>query len=138
MIVLIDAGNTLVKFGWLDPRTGQREPDTIALSHSDLNPLDNWLGELPRAPASAIGINVANPGLAPMLDALLRRHGCKTRWITSLDAEPGLHNGYEQPGQLGAARWVAMAGLSRHVSQSQHTPRNHPSRQPTFGPTQPP
>src|SRR3546814_10885684 len=68
-----------------------------------------------------------------MLDALLRRHGCKTRWITSLDAAPGLHNGYEPPGQLGADRWVALAGLSRHVSQRQPAHREQPLMLATFG-----
>lgn len=133
MIVLIDAGNTLVKFGWLDMRTGQREQQPLALSHHDLRPLDDWLDQFTQGPTSAIGINVANPGLTPQLELALQRHGCPIRWVTSLQPVPGLHNGYKPASQLGADRWVALAGLAHHARQDTSVSAHQPLLLATFG-----
>jgi len=117
MIVLIDAGNTLVKFGWLDPDTGQREARVLALDHANLAALDDWLDRLAREPAAAVGVTVAHPGLAAQLQTLFRRRRCEIRWIDSLSAAPGVRNAYDPAGQLGADRWVSLVGLSRHVAR---------------------
>jgi type III pantothenate kinase len=133
MIVLIDAGNTLVKFGWLDPRTRQRESRPLALAHHDLRPLDDWLDRLPQRPTAAIGINVANPGVTPQLEVTLGRHACPVRWVTSLEPAPGLLNGYDPASQLGADRWVALAGLARHAGRDANVAPHEPLMLATFG-----
>lgn len=133
MIVLIDAGNTLVKFGWLNSHTRQREPKPLALAHHDLRPLDDWLEQLPQRPTAAIGINVANPGVTPQLEITLHRHACPIRWVTSLEPAPGLLNGYNPASQLGADRWVALVGLAQHAREDANVAPDQPLMLATFG-----
>jgi len=57
--LLIDAGNTRVKFGWVDTTTGEREPAALAIGHDSLAQLDAWLRNLAPEITRAIGTNVA-------------------------------------------------------------------------------
>ncbi|HEU0230008.1 MAG TPA: type III pantothenate kinase [Burkholderiaceae bacterium] len=115
MILLIDSGNTLVKFGWLDPATGQRETTPLSLAHDDTANLADWLDRLPAQPARAVGVNVAGRERAQALETHLGRRGCAVRWVTSLDHARGVRNAYDPPGQLGPDRWVSLIGLSRRL-----------------------
>lgn len=114
MIVLIDAGNTRAKFGSVMP-DGQREPVSLALSHTDLGPLADWLQKLPRAPTAALGVNVAGTAAAAAITARLAAHGCPIRWITSQNEAAGIRNTYDTASQLGADRWVSLIGLAWHA-----------------------
>ena len=69
MILLIDAGNTRIKFGWLQApgpladAAERREPEPLALAHADLEAqLPQWLARLPAPPRKAIGVYVAGDG----------------------------------------------------------------------------
>jgi type III pantothenate kinase len=115
MIVLIDAGNTRVKFGWLKPDTGERETVALALHHASLDQLNGWLAQLPVRPAAAIGVNVAGEAVAARLQTLLAKHTGPIAWISSQRQSAGLRNAYRSPGQLGADRWVSLIGLARRV-----------------------
>lgn len=64
MILLIDSGNSRLKLGWLDPRTGAREPEPVAFDNLDLRALGAWLQALADKPTRAIGVNVAGPARA--------------------------------------------------------------------------
>lgn len=114
MIVLIDAGNTRAKFGWVMP-DGQREPASLALPYTNLGPLADWLRQLPKAPTAALGVNVAGPAVAAAITARLAVHKCPIRWITSQSEAAGIRNAYDTASQLGADRWVSLIGLARHV-----------------------
>lgn len=116
MIVLIDAGNTRLKLGWIDPGTGRRESHPLAISHHDLHRLAGWLDQLSPEPRAALGVNVAGKALADALDELLRlRCGRPVSWISGQAQAAGVRNAYDVPGQLGADRWVSMIGLARHA-----------------------
>lgn len=115
IILLIDSGNTLVKFGWLDPVTGRRETTPLSLAHDDTANLADWLDRLPARPVRAVGVNVAGRERAQALETHLGRRGCAVGWITSLDHAPGVRNAYDPPGQLGPDRWVSLIGLSRRL-----------------------
>lgn len=115
MIILIDSGNTLAKFGWLDPATGRRETVPLALEHAAPARLEAWLDQMPAPPALAVGVNVAGRERAQALESRLGRRGCTVRWVTSLDHAPGVRNAYDPPGQLGPDRWVSLIGLSRRL-----------------------
>ncbi len=116
--LLIDMGNSRIKCGWANTRTGQREPGTVAVSHTELDQLADWL------PASshdlspqALGVNVAGMALADRLGALLReRIGLTVQWIDSQPEAAGVRNAYNNPAQLGPDRWVSMIGLAGHAS----------------------
>jgi len=116
MIVLIDLGNSRVKLGWLDPATGARETDPLALNHGDAALLIcPWLSRLPGPPEQAIGVSVGDPGVARRIEDALRVHGCPVHWQQAAVDALGLKNGYARPGQLGADRWAALLGLLAHL-----------------------
>ena len=117
MIILIDVGNTRVKFGWLDPATGKREAQTLALRHADIAAmLPSWLAQLAAPATAAIGVNVAGTAAAQNLDAIFQRHhGIEIQWVTSQAQAAGIRNAYEVAAQLGADRWVSMIGLAQHT-----------------------
>lgn len=117
MIILIDAGNTRVKFGWLKPETGERESADAAVAHNDLAQLSGWIGQLGARPAAAFGVNVAAASIAHSIEDLLAPY-CPVSWITSQSQAFGVRNAYKTASQLGADRWVAMVGMARHAQAS--------------------
>ncbi len=120
MLLLIDAGNTRVKWALADD--GAAAGDWIAsgaLSHAELPQLAaQWQG---RTPARALLSNVAGEGIAAQLQALLPGAGVPEqamRWFRSLPSCAGVVNGYRDPAQLGCDRFASLVG-ARH---------RHPSR----------
>lgn len=121
MIILIDAGNTRVKAGWIHPETGERELTTVAFQHADLDQLTHWLGTLPTRPSLALGVNVAGADVAETIDNIFSDHDCPTEWITGEPQTLNVTNAYASPEQLGADRWLALVGLAqRPHPQSEH------------------
>jgi len=110
VIVLVDAGNSRIKLGWLDA-DGRREAAAAALDHGRLADIEGWLDTLPAAPRGALGVNVAGPDIAAALAAPLERRGCPLQWVRPQARSLGLVNGYGTPHQLGADRWAAMLGV---------------------------
>lgn len=116
MILLLDAGNTRAKFGWLDPGTGKREAHSHALDYSQIDTLPAWLGTLESRPTRILGVNVAGSVVSRSIETLfLQQYGLWIEWIDSTHTQADLHNGYDQASQLGADRWAALLGLLRHV-----------------------
>lgn len=116
MIILIDAGNTRIKFGWVDPRNGQREAAPLALQHAELeDQFPAWLRQLPHTPTAAMGVNVAGAAMAGRLGALMNAHFPAISWIRSTHSALNVSSAYDTPEQLGADRWVALLGLAEHV-----------------------
>ncbi len=119
MILLIDAGNTRIKIGWLDPSTNRREKAAFALRHADMAELPLWMDQLADKPLKAIGVNVAGPAVARGLAAALRHHhSLDIRWVGSQRMAGGVKSAYEVAEQLGADRWVSMIGLARHTDEA--------------------
>jgi len=113
MILLIDAGNTRVKFGWLEPGGMRREPVPLALAHAELDGLAAWLAALPARPSGALGASVAGAAMTAALDALIERHcGLPVRWQHSTASAGGVLNLYENPASLGTDRWISLVGLA--------------------------
>jgi type III pantothenate kinase len=116
MIVLIDAGNTRLKLGWVDPDTGRREAHPLAIGHHNLHQFSAWLEHLTPTPTAAWGVNVAGTALADALDELFRLHcGATVSWVSGQAHAAGVRNAYDAPAQLGADRWVSMIGLAVHA-----------------------
>jgi type III pantothenate kinase len=110
MMLLIDAGNTRIKFGWLS--AGHREPAPLALPHNELDQLDHWLRQQGSSPTTAIGVNVAGAAVAAKIEAVLAAHACTVSWVGSQPQALGVFNAYDNPAQLGPDRWIAMLGLA--------------------------
>lgn len=134
MILLLDAGNTRAKFGWLDPATGQREAHSHAMDYSQIDMLPAWLGTLESRPTRILGVNVAGPVISRSIETLfVQQYGLWIEWIDSTHTQADLHNGYEQASQLGADRWAAQLGLLRHVRDQRAWQSGTPMLLASFG-----
>lgn len=116
MILLLDAGNTRAKFGWLDPASGEREAQVHALDYSQIDMLPAWLATLPGRPTRILGVSVAGSTVSRSIEAsFTQQYGLHVEWIDSRHGQTDLHNGYDQASQLGADRWAALLGLLSHI-----------------------
>lgn len=110
MILLIDVGNTRLKWAWL---TSAGLSDQQAIVHRGAKP-KFWtaaLFETPQKPERVLLANVAGDAMGKKLTRLTKKHfGVKAQFI---GAGPNFHelsNGYLDPTLLGPDRWLAMIG----------------------------
>lgn len=107
MLLLVDAGNTRVKWALADMAAAPGEwLAQGAAAHATLDTLPQaWLGtRIDRAIIS----NVAGADLRARLGALLP--AVPTEWFASSERRAGLVNGYRNPTQLGCDRFAAAIG----------------------------
>lgn len=108
MILLLDIGNSRVKWAWL--RDGQWQEGAAAV-HRDAQ-LDElwqlcWGGEA--APLRVVAAVVAPAAVAASLGDWVRRHwGVALEQVHSSASAAGVVNGYSAPTQLGVDRWCAL------------------------------
>ena len=101
MLLLIDAGNSFVKWGYHDGATWlsqQRAP----LASFCANPL-HYL-EMP--PARVVISNVAGTAVQEVLLRALAN--CSLHWVNAATSAHGVRNQYDAPAQLGSDRWAAL------------------------------
>lgn len=109
MILLIDAGNTRIKWAWLD--AGRLEPGG-AVGHRGAAPRD-WLTGLPGAPQPdrIVVANVAGPTVAHALgEWALARWSLRPEFVHSRQAAGGISSSYAHPETLGVDRFLGMIG----------------------------
>jgi len=120
MTLLIDVGNSAVKWAWLaDGRIGAAQRQL----HRDVPDLATKLATALRAPVGGrrevIACNVASAEVVRAVEEAVREVGLgPIEWLGSearFDAGPVLVNGYREPTQLGADRWHAMLGACEIV-----------------------
>lgn len=113
MILLVDIGNTRIKWGLLQNRAlsglgaavhaGKPFPEVLTLV---------W-AHLP-TPGHILVSNVAGAAIADALDDYCRWHFKTTpEYVVSARQACGVVNAYEHPTQLGADRWTAIIGAYR-------------------------
>lgn len=116
-ILLIDAGNTRVKWGWLRPdgSVAAGPPCThadIATTPDQLSAA--WRATSPKGKPVDIWLcNVAGPAVDTALQAQAAAaftQGVQWHPVASSAAAAGMRNGYRLPAQLGADRWVSAIG----------------------------
>jgi type III pantothenate kinase len=110
MILLIDVGNTRLKWAWLSS-TGLS--DQQAVMHRGAKP-GIWTTALfesgPR-PRRVLVSNVAGPVMAKTLTRLTKKvFRTEVEFVTAAAECQGLTNGYVDPSLLGADRWLALIG----------------------------
>lgn len=107
MLLLIDAGNTRIKWALAEPGAALGAwIDSGAVPHAELNYLPAcWQG---RAVTHAVVANVAGPKLRDQLQLMLPT--TTIDWFASLPQLDGMRNGYRNPGQLGCDRFAAALG----------------------------
>jgi type III pantothenate kinase len=110
MILLIDVGNTRLKWAWL---TSAGLSDQQAVVHRDAN-ADLWAAALFDAslqPTRVLISNVAGEPMARNLARLAKKtFGVKAEFVTATRQFLELTNGYLDPSLLGTDRWLAVIG----------------------------
>lgn len=107
--LLIDAGNTRIKWGLHDGRayvaTGSIETGkAAALSQA-------WPATV--SARRAIASNVAGPAVRTELERACAGRGLELTVIASHAGQLGITNGYREPSQLGSDRWAALIAAHR-------------------------
>ena len=106
MILLIDAGNTRIKWALADSAKPGEWRASGAVLHADIGTLaDAWRGQTIER---AIAANVAGAAMRDRLAALLP--GSAIDWFASQPQLGGMRNGYRTPAQLGCDRFAAAFG----------------------------
>jgi type III pantothenate kinase len=112
MILLVDAGNTRVKWRLIAANDAEHRGEG-ACAHAELEQLADVL----RRHASIkriVGTNVAGNAIAERIATFARTSGVTPQWFTPTHFCCGVTNLYERPAQLGADRWAALIG-ARHL-----------------------
>lgn len=108
MILLIDAGNTRIKWRLVAATDPQHMVDEGVLEHAELGEL----ATLRARPTTRIfATNVAGAEVAARISGALAP--VRIHWIRSGTESCGVRNSYDAPDQLGADRWVALVGARR-------------------------
>jgi type III pantothenate kinase len=109
MILLIDIGNTRVK--WARLEQGALQPQA-AIPHAGLS--SEAFAAVLQTGGRADRVLVSNVSGARMADvvreAVDQTWQVKAEFVTSSAAAGGVHNAYPQPDKLGVDRWLAMIG----------------------------
>jgi type III pantothenate kinase len=110
MILVIDVGNTRLKWAWL---TSTGLSDQQAVVHRDAKP-GIWTSavfESGQHPRRVLVSNVAGPLMAKTLIRLTKKvFRVKIEFVTAAPEFHGLTNGYLDPSLLGADRWLGLIG----------------------------
>lgn len=119
MILVIDSGNSRMKWGLHGPR-GWLAQGVVANSELATLALRDWQN-LPR-PARVVGVNVAGEAARVRVEGQLARWRMPIEWLTATVEAAGVINRYERPAQLGADRWVSLIAARRRAVASELFP----------------
>jgi type III pantothenate kinase len=115
MILVIDCGNTRVKWG-LHDGAGFHQVDATPLQA--LQRFEDALA-LIEPPAAILVSHVANELVKARIERAIARFKVQPQWMTSTRAAGGVVNRYDDPTKLGTDRWAAMIGAwHRHPGAS--------------------
>ncbi len=110
MILVIDVGNTRLKWAWL---TSTGLSDQQAILHRGTKP-GMWraaLFESGQKPTRVLCSNVAGLKMAKTLSRLAKKaYRVEVEFVTAAAEFHGLINGYLNPNLLGSDRWMALIG----------------------------
>jgi type III pantothenate kinase len=110
MILVIDVGNTRLKWAWL---TSTGLSDQQAVVHRDTKPAiwTTAVFKSGQTPNRVLVSNVAGPEMGKTLAKLAKKiFRVNAEFITAAREYHGLTNGYLDPTLLGADRWLALIG----------------------------
>lgn len=112
MKLLLDIGNTRIKWAWLAADGLQSGGAAVHAGQS----LDHVLEsiELSQRPDAVCAASVAGPTLNAAVEHWAEGRKQTVRWVRSTAAACGVRNAYAQPERLGVDRWLAViAGYHR-------------------------
>jgi type III pantothenate kinase len=106
MILVIDAGNSRIKWGLWEDRGFVAQGAVLTGRADDLADALHSLARFTRA----VGSNVAGTAVQMQIERVLAAWGVRPQWIRSQARQCGVINGYADPAQLGPDRWAALVG----------------------------
>jgi type III pantothenate kinase len=110
MILVIDVGNTRLKWAWLTS-TGLSDQQAILHRGAKSGMWTAALFESGHKPTRMLVSNVAGPEIAKTLSRLAKRvFHLDVEFVTAAAEFQGLTNGYLDPKLLGSDRWLALIG----------------------------
>jgi type III pantothenate kinase len=113
--LLVDLGNSRLK--WARWSGGALAP-SAALVHRDRELgalLDQAWGALEAPSQVHVASVVPAAQREELADWIRSRWACPLRWAESTAEALGVHNGYDEPAQLGVDRWLALLGAWRRT-----------------------
>ncbi|MDH2918150.1 MAG: type III pantothenate kinase [Sideroxydans sp.] len=109
MKLLIDAGNSQMKFALLSAASWHDLPPLATHKHAELSAHWQACRELDWSRVNAVwASNVAGDGVAAQLRDAVAAHKVPLHIIQAQRAQGGVQNGYENAAQLGSDRWAAL------------------------------
>jgi type III pantothenate kinase len=116
--LLLDVGNTRVKWGVLD-KGDIRRTGHIAQSGIREKGLQVLTTKIPRRVDEVFVSNVAGATFATRLSGVVGAHcDCDVRFARAERSGWGVTNGYTQPRRIGVDRWVAMVGAWAEIQSA--------------------
>jgi type III pantothenate kinase len=112
MILVIDAGNTRVKWGL--HHNGRWRGAGAVPTATPVRLAADW--KKITVPERILVANVAGRQVRRKLESILSQWPVAPVWVTSKRRECGVTNGYRDPAQLGADRWAALVGARALVA----------------------
>jgi type III pantothenate kinase len=125
--LLVDAGNTRIKFGLAD-HTGFTRYIGACSTLSSMQTILSFLTKQSVTWERALGVCAAGNHVRAQLDELFKQTNVAVQWLSGHSPLAGLRNDYATPQTLGADRWLAAYGV---VKQPETTMR--PCVLATFG-----
>ena len=119
MILVIDAGNSRMKWGLNSPG-GWVAQGVVANADLGTLALRDWQN-LPR-PSRAVGVNVAGEAARVRVEGQLARWRLPVEWLTATAEAAGVINRYERPAQLGPDRWASLVAARRRAVRGELLP----------------
>lgn len=118
MILLVDIGNTRIKWGWLDGEALTHLGQEIRPS-GDFDSFGRTAWGALTPPQRVVVSNVAGPAAHDALVAFVGREWNITpEFVVSASAGQGVTNAYPDPQKLGTDRWAALIGARSLVGVS--------------------
>jgi type III pantothenate kinase len=116
MILLLDVGNTRVKWAWLEYL---EVAPAGAVAHDSTHRA--WQREIEadgHRPSRVVVSNVAGPAFAAALTLWCRDHySVDPEFVVAGEALLGVRNGYRRPSALGVDRWLALIAAWRRAAR---------------------
>lgn len=104
-ILVIDAGNSRMKWGLAGPRGWTRFGVT---PNAEIGTLAMREWHSLQRPIRCVGVNVAGEPARVRVESQLARWRLAPEWLVATDAACGVTNRYARPSQLGADRWASL------------------------------
>lgn len=115
MVLVIDVGNSRMKWALHDPR-GWLASGVVPNAEIGTLALRDWQN-LPR-PARAVGVNVAGEAARVRVEGQLTRWRVTMEWLHATQAAGGVVNRYVRPSQLGPDRWASLVAARKRLVEA--------------------